>query len=374
MTRTVQAKLTHYAWLDWLRFGAALMVVLAHARVHLWTKWADLVPADRTPAFAIFLAVIRQGMPAVLLFFVLSGYLVGGKLWERAREGSFVLGDYFADRLSRIYVPLVPALAVTAAIHFYVSGEAPWRYPGELAGNFFSVQGIFCDVLRDNGALWSLSYEVWFYILGGAMAVVALPAIPGSTRRLFLGLVVIFASLAVFSVLDATLLFCWLLGAAAYVLAPRLQPLLFTGFGLVLVAGGAAGLARYENPGAAVTPAWNASDLAVAAGAALILPRIARSYPTGAWPIRLESFGGRLAAFSYTLYLTHVPVLALYSKMRSDFLYPATSVLSFACFGLVVLSCVAFAFLLYLPFERQTPSVRRWLRRRFGSRRDASAS
>jgi peptidoglycan/LPS O-acetylase OafA/YrhL len=50
----------------------------------------------------------------------------------------------------------------------------------EVAGNLMSLQGVFVQPLNTNYALWTLSYEVWFYILCGAVAVMV------SERRLML--------------------------------------------------------------------------------------------------------------------------------------------------------------------------------------------
>jgi peptidoglycan/LPS O-acetylase OafA/YrhL len=57
----------------------------------------------------IFFAATRLGGEAVLLFFVLSGFLVGGRIIRRAKSRTFSLKDYSVDRCSRILLPLIPA-------------------------------------------------------------------------------------------------------------------------------------------------------------------------------------------------------------------------------------------------------------------------
>src|ERR1035438_8094589 len=78
----------HLYWLDWLRFTAALMVVATHARGGNWVEWARLDAACRTKVVAVFFAMTRAGSEWVTVFFVLSGFLVGGKVLDRAMKGS----------------------------------------------------------------------------------------------------------------------------------------------------------------------------------------------------------------------------------------------------------------------------------------------
>ncbi len=49
-------------------------------------------------------------MALVVVFFVLSGFLVGGAVIERARGGKAFMRNYLIDRTSRIYVVLVPTI------------------------------------------------------------------------------------------------------------------------------------------------------------------------------------------------------------------------------------------------------------------------
>ena len=96
----------HLHWLDWLRFTAALMVVMVHARGANWVEWGRLEETSRTKLVAVFFALTRTGSEWVTVFFVLSGFLVGGKVLERVAKGTFDLRVYAIDRFSRIWVPL----------------------------------------------------------------------------------------------------------------------------------------------------------------------------------------------------------------------------------------------------------------------------
>src|SRR5689334_17724012 len=56
------------------------------------------------------------GHEAVIVFFVISGFLVGGRAILTLRNKGFNLSDYFIHRFSRIYLVMVPALVVGYAI------------------------------------------------------------------------------------------------------------------------------------------------------------------------------------------------------------------------------------------------------------------
>ena len=123
-------------WLDWVRFLAALIVLLDHIRD---INWGRFDPAGMHSAgIVLFAWAGNLGREAVAVFFVLSGLLVGGKLVGRVRAGRFDAASYAADRLARVYVPLIPALLWSLAV---VRVEDLAFYPREFAGALFSVQG-----------------------------------------------------------------------------------------------------------------------------------------------------------------------------------------------------------------------------------------
>ena len=119
---------------------------------------------------------------AVCVFFVLSGYLIGGSVLQ-ARE-HFDFRRYCIARFARIYVVLVPALALTAlldGIAFVFLTHSPvyaglWqggvlggttifsRYSAaNILGSVFSLEPVFGEPMGSAGILWSLGYEWIFY-------------------------------------------------------------------------------------------------------------------------------------------------------------------------------------------------------------------
>ncbi len=357
-------KKRHFYWLDWLRFIAALMVVVCHARGYNWVDWGTLDARDHTKAIQLFFAATRMGLEWVNVFFVLSGFLVGGKIIQQSLEKTFDPLSYAIDRVTRIWLPLIPALVLTALIEYFIGFPISWR---EMLGNVAALQGVTCDVFAHNAPLWSLSYEVWFYVLGGCVAMIV--ARSGKGLWPFMGIAI---SFAVFTRLSPVFLSCWLLGAFSYFLVGRQKARGLGFLGLVLTLIGAVS-SQFQADSVSVVkgalwfwdwlPSRDMASLILSGGIALITADICRREPHSRFIIGVESLGTRLAAFSYTLYLTHYPLLDLWEHFIPE-RSPRFDAASFLIFSAKVLSCLGVGWLMYLPFEARTAAVKSWLRRR----------
>ena len=93
----------HYYWLDFIRFLAAFAVVTCHFRGAFFVDYSSLPAEQQTPHVFSFFFINRLGFEAVLIFFVLSGMLVGGKSFIKIAEGSFKVRDYVIDRSVRTF-------------------------------------------------------------------------------------------------------------------------------------------------------------------------------------------------------------------------------------------------------------------------------
>ena len=107
--------------------------------------------------------VDRFGWIGVDLFFVLSGYLIGGQLLAPlAREQRIKLGRFFARRVLRI----MPAYFVVLAIYFLLP---PWREYPEMSQPLWkfllSVQNIALHGGTAFSHAWSLAVEDQFYLV-----------------------------------------------------------------------------------------------------------------------------------------------------------------------------------------------------------------
>jgi peptidoglycan/LPS O-acetylase OafA/YrhL len=355
----------HFYWLDWFRFLAAFEVMEYHARAHVWAHYDQLQTNSKNCLTWVFFEATHWGGQAVILFFVLSGFLVGGKVLERSLDRSFDLQAYVLDRVTRIYVPLLPVLVVSGIVGYIIGGQ-PISI-SSLLGNLTALQSVCARSYGGNLPLWSLSYESWFYVLGGLGAVL----LCGSGRAKMISLCGMMFVLALFTRLQPWYLFCWLLGAFSYllVLAEVLPSLVFAGgvamalFGL----GFSEYISAHQRSFGDFLSSGHVAYMIFSLGVALIFPFVARRVPGSAAMRRCERIGGKLAAFSYTLYLTHYPVTSLWSKFRPE-KFTAVDVHSLFWFIVVSLSCLVFAYVLYLPFEAQTSRVRGWLKQRVRGR------
>src|SRR5215216_3336774 len=133
--------------LDLLRALAIIVVVIYHAALF---------------GFKLPGRVDRFGWIGVDLFFVLSGYLIGGQLLASlAREKSIKLGRFFARRVLRI----MPAYLVILAVYFLLPS---WREYPEMAQPLWkfllSVQNIALHGGTAFSHAWSLAVEDQFYL------------------------------------------------------------------------------------------------------------------------------------------------------------------------------------------------------------------
>lgn len=353
----------HLPWIDWLRFLAAFMVLLVHARGISLPEYGALPPEQQKPWLAAFYLLTRMRREAVLLFFVLSGFLVGGRLLDRVVSGEFRAGDYALDRLTRVYIPLVPALVLSGVVAWFTHAPSG---PLLFIGNLLGMQQVAAGVFGGNDPLWTLAFEIWFYTLGGALAWLV-----HARRMSWVSGVLLLVSLGVFSRLGGSFLFCWLIGAVAWRTRPGKGSAALLALGLVLVAAGSAATQmniESSAMGAAAAGArgWVPDQtlvrLVLAAGFALVVQQVIVWQPAGRLA-GLDRWGTRLAAWSYTLYLTHYPVLALLN--RSGWPRAARFDLgaSASLLGAVIAS-IAVAWVMYFLFESRTADVRRWLRAR----------
>jgi len=151
-------------FLDFSRFGAALVVLLIHAR-DMW--FPGLHHKSNMPGDISHLAVV--------VFFVLSGFVIAFSVTINNR-GAY---SYAEARFSRIFSVLFPALIISGLIESYL-----YFYDKPLHGEFnrgysilrYFLSLFFCNELwfsslapPVNSPLWSLSFECWYYILFGVV-------------------------------------------------------------------------------------------------------------------------------------------------------------------------------------------------------------
>jgi len=98
--------------LDVVRGVAALLVVLGHSR-DISARVSGLNHTGDSFFEMVLLVPSSFAVEAVAVFFVLSGYLVGGQVIRQNREGRFCWGEFLIKRLSRLWAGLIPGLFIT---------------------------------------------------------------------------------------------------------------------------------------------------------------------------------------------------------------------------------------------------------------------
>jgi peptidoglycan/LPS O-acetylase OafA/YrhL len=225
------------------------------------------------------------------------------------------------------------------------------------------LNGVAVPGLADNDPLWSLAYEIWFYVLGGALGYLFSA---GRGKVPFLGILVLGACVVVFLKLDAMMLVFWLAGAATILLWDIRHRRMLAVLGLTVAVLGT-GLCEATAASRAYEPLRLAPYLTlplIVFGICLMLPACGRSRVISA-----ASSLGRLirlaAGFSYSLYLIHMPILFWMAQWL-----PKDAAISAGSLGRVALRiaiCVLAAFGFYWVFERNTAAVRRYLKRKMPS-------
>jgi peptidoglycan/LPS O-acetylase OafA/YrhL len=337
--------------LDGLRGLAAQAVFVSHLLNH----FLPALPLG----FNAWLSVIAQ--LAVVVFFVLSGFVIAGSICARSQSGPFDLTGFALSRIARIYPPYLLAVVLCFSIGGLVSAglispPAPLQgWPVDIsvaavlrALTFAYTQG---DLMtRLDGPLWSLRLEVLLYVVA-ASAAIAL-----TWRNWFwraaAGLLAVLLLAGALRTLTGTVLAIatFSLGAAVNIWGDRLRAALsalwaermaIAALILALPVLGWPGVMPYASPAgvtvqiliAAVVAAWVAH---LSVGACGLNAALARAKPLG--------------GFAYTLYVIHMPLIYVI----------ALFVGGFAAIIIAFLAVQAVAFLAAQWVEKHA-TVLRWL-------------
>ena len=349
---------------------AALLVCLEHLRAFLFIPFAQIESPNVLERGFYF--VTGLGHQAVMIFFVLSGFLVGGSVISAHQKNKWSWTGYALRRLTRLWMVLIPALLLTFFWDTLGQHQSPTGYHGEFrarynsgptpnaptdlrlvtfAGNSFFLQTISVNCFGTNGPLWSLANEFWYYLL--------FPLLLGimAGRRWIIRITCAFLALAAVVLLPGEILrggFVWLLGAGVFVLIQNerirnwaTQTLWMAGSSLLLLALLAA--SRFGRLG-------GANDLLLGFGCALLVAGLAVRAANSGIYARLSADASE---FSYTLYLVHFPVLAFlfFSVFNGQQLSPGTQ--SAFWFAIILAGIVIYAATIWWCFERNTDRIRK---------------
>jgi peptidoglycan/LPS O-acetylase OafA/YrhL len=359
---------TASAHLNLIRGLAAAAVAFQHLRALLLLDWPDT--SLHSPLSASVYLLAKFAHPAVIVFFVLSGFLVGSSGVRSIQNRTWSFPRYLLHRVLRLEIVLLPALLLgllwdTLGSHvlaspFYTAGwfsrpiDLSWP---TLLGNAAFVQDILVPNFGTNAALWSLANEFWYYVLFGLLVTAAV-----RTTRLWLRLVLAALLLAVvwftgFRIMALAPL--WFLGLGIYLL-PQMSlskwarsALLASSTLLFLIfLGGTFGRPK---------PGWAfihplAVDVVTGILFSFVLYAVLHANPAR---LRYQKIAHRIAAPTYTLYANHLPALVLLLAWIGVRRPPTPAhCLELAGWFIVIWF---YSYGLYLLFESRTKAIRDWI-------------
>lgn len=344
-----------------LRGLAALQVAAAHLRAQ---AFPGLSTVSDAPLWYLGLSFFTGfAHQAVVVFFLISGWLVGGVLLDRIDRPQ-ALRNYAIDRITRLWMVLLPAFALMSLLAWAgaivpadsnAADNPSWRL-GTALGNLFGLQTMMVPVFGANFPLWSLAYESWYYVLW-ALLLVSLRAGAAPMR---LGCAAAALLLALSLSTDIMLYFLvWLLGMAASRLRLTLtllqQWLCWGAFGALAV------LLRLRGQEGDFNHLSLGPDLLYSV---LFLVCLCSVQTLGTVRPLLARCSGFLASFSFTLYVLHIPLQRMLWTYRDGAQLSPHDPASLAVYGAMLAVVVALAYLFHLPFEAQTTRLRQAIRQR----------
>ena len=107
-------------YLHFLRFFSAVIVCLGHTKEFLFVHMDESAHVLEKVS-RLFLGL---GSSAVLVFFFLSGYLVGGNEIVNLIGKKLNFSHYIFNRLTRLWIVLLPALLATFAFNAFTCRNA----------------------------------------------------------------------------------------------------------------------------------------------------------------------------------------------------------------------------------------------------------
>jgi len=358
--------------LDLSRWIAAFIVFAGHLHELLLSPYEQVEQPNMLIAGFYFVSGLSS--EAVMVFFVLSGFLIGGKNLTRAKAGSFYFSSYCIDRISRLYVVLLPAIFIGYFLDVIGSSYFPeaglynlfsYHIITEhldntiLLGNLLMLQSFYTTVIGSNFPLWSLSFEFWFYLLFGLLIANTFANKQAKWQfwNMILALLIVF--LLGYKFLLYFLIWCIGLSVAflnkKIIKNPILALILFIS---VLI------LSRFN-----LITIQYLSDLLAAISFGIFL--LSMKEVNNSFLCRTKKINSVLAGFSYSLYVLHYPLILFLvsawvsifdiNNFSNEYQPSGVGIVIYLSIMIIVL-IIAYAF--SLVTENNTALVRRWLKRR----------
>ena len=162
-----------------LRGLAAIAVAMAHIFQFFLARYH--------PEYYRYVGLIAQS--SVMVFFVMSGYLIGVSIQNnKSKNGYFAMSKYAISRFQRIYPPLVLSLVIILLMAFmaphvfesgaqrfatasdeFIKGRGIFYWPSQIFSVLTFTNGLLPQGTPFNTPLWSLPFEAWYYVLAALL-------------------------------------------------------------------------------------------------------------------------------------------------------------------------------------------------------------
>ncbi len=368
-------KISRSGFIHLVRWIAALLVVISHLRSFIFVDFNEVIHSSSL--VKAFYFVSGLGHQSVIVFFVLSGFLVGQSVLNQIKNNKFNFTIYSINRAARLYSVLIVALILTflfdsigqifdvlgvydgrlkfSSINFNISERQGFNY---FFSSLFMLQNSILPPFGSNGPLWSLANEFWYYVLFPLNCVIIFHLIKGifSKKTFFIAIAITIAACCFISTNITTYYLLWIIGLLPiYVKSDRKIFKLLIPFVILLFL-----LFQRSKP-----------DIFPPILADVFLALLFSCWLSMFADFKLENtfykFNDRMASFSYTLYLIHFPFSLLILTLTNHFFETGfkmqPSLISFLIFITLVVLCLIFSLMIAYLTEFKTQKFKNLLSR-----------
>jgi peptidoglycan/LPS O-acetylase OafA/YrhL len=364
-------------YLDFIRGISAILVVMEHLSSRLFVGYGNVENQNILVKLLYILNIL--GGPAVIIFFVLSGLFISRSVLKVVYENKWSWKSYLINRLSRLFVVLIPALILT----FILDGIAAnfFEYEGytnvysnlkDFTGNLFFLQNIFVDVYGSNAPLWSLNYEFWYYMLFPILLLLFF-----NNQRNIVKVINLLIVLLIISTVGPRInsyFVIWLIGTFVLLL-PKINFLMqkFIPILSLILLMIAIPIRPLVMTGRLFTEKWTEDlfvvDLFIGLTFGFFIYTLLHIVSDRFRNMELRRLGKiskLIASFSFSLYLIHYPIINIgyYWGAKNGFFGLQPSLVSIAAEIIIVLIICMIAFFFSRITEAKTYNVRKYLKRK----------
>jgi len=301
--------------LNFSRAVAAVLVLFFHIRSILVVPY-DALDAHGGFARAFFM-VTTFGHDAVIMFFVLSGYLVGGAVLRLDIRSRSDICEYWVDRSVRIGPVLIAATALAVTLQLAMPTSNCGDSPATILGNVLGFQNFLVRPLCNNLPLWSISNELVYYFAFPVMIAVCSRIWSVRLALSLAAVALIFALSMRLAPLDETNIALdfpfWLIGAALWFIPGGFRRWRWLSLAILAAA------LLFGRLDLGKEHFWF-RDLFLAASLSFVLVTFFNQ-PTSTVGVRaalerrLADWSRHFADLSFSLYVTHYPLIRFYVGM-----------------------------------------------------------